>query len=180
MTRRMTVALLANVRSALIFAGGVTISAALIAGSMGSQFTPDQRDGYEAQDEAQDGASPPRERLSKPKTSTVARNTPSRTEQEFFGDFTGFAEDTDLIDDTSGFDPSPQQDASVLLEPAPSFDDGDPDEASDTTTTPSYRPSTVRRSARAPMLDPGDTANPAARKKLLQPGQIKGFKPAEP
>ena len=176
MARRMTVALLANVRSALIFAGGVTISAALIAGSMGSQFTPDQRDGYEVQDEAP----PPRERLSKPRTSTVARNTPSRTEQEFFGDFTGFAEDTDLIDDTSGFDPSPQQDASVLLEPAPSFDDGDLDEASDTTTTPSYRPSPVPRSAPAPIRDPGDTANPAARKKLAQPGQIKGFKPAKP
>ena len=172
----MAVALLANVRSALIFAGGVTITAALLAASMGSQFTPDSREDYEAEEEAPSE----RERVSAKTGPSVARAAPSQTEQEFFGDFTGFAEDADLIDDTSGFDPSPQENASVLLEPPPSLDDGDPEEASEPVSAPTQRTRTVRRSARTPDRDPGSSQSAAPRKKLYKIEDIRGFKKAEP
>ncbi|MEO0589023.1 MAG: hypothetical protein AAFZ11_00535 [Pseudomonadota bacterium] len=168
----MAVAILANIKGALIFAGGVTISAALIAGSMGSQFTPDTRDGYKAEDDAP----AQRERLSKPNRSSVADNPSSPTDQEFFGDFTGFAQDADLIDDTSGFDPSPQEDASVLLEPPPSLDDGDPVESPEARSAPAPRGSPFRAATRAVEPEPGEQDRPVSRKKLKKPEEIAGFK----
>lgn len=171
----MAIALLANIKGALIFAGGVTVAAVLIAGSMGSQFTPQARDGYEAQEDAPEQ----RERLSKPNRPAVAQNTNSTTDEEFFGDFSGFADDTDLIDDTSGFDPTPQKDTSVLLEPAPSFDDGDPAEPSGASSVPARKTSPFGSSTRAVSLETGEKDRPASRQKLANPKEIAGFKKAD-
>lgn len=168
----MAIAILANVKGALIFAGGVTISAALIAGSLGSQFTPQARDGYEAEEDAP----AQRERLSQANRPAVARNTNSTTDQEFFGDFSGFAEDSDLIDDTSGFDPTPQEDTSVLLEPAPSFDDGGAAEPFETRSAPASKASPFRRSTRAFPPDPGERDRSTTRQRLTKPEEIAGFK----
>ena len=170
----MATALLANVKGALIFAGGVTVSAVLIAGSMGSQFTPQARDGYEAQEDAPEQ----RERLSRPNRPAVAQNTNSTTDQEFFGDFSGFAEESDLIDDTSGFDPPPQEDTSVLLEPAPSFDDGDPAEPFEARSAPATRANPFRPSTRAVAPEPGEQDRPVSRRKLADPKDVAGFKKA--
>ena len=171
----MAIAILANVKGALIFAGGVTVSAVLIAGSMGSQFTPQARDGYEAQEDAPEQ----RERLSKPNRTAVAQNTNSTTDQEFFGDFSGFAEESDLIDDTSGFDPTPQNDASVFREPASSSDDGGPAEPYGASSAPASRPSPFRPSTRAVRSEPGERDRPVSRQRLANPEDIAGFKKAE-
>ncbi|MEM6856851.1 MAG: hypothetical protein AAF559_03195 [Pseudomonadota bacterium] len=170
----MAIALLTNVKGALIFAGGVTISAVLIAGSMGSQFTPQARDRYEAQEDAPEQ----RERLSKPDRRAVARDANNTTDQEFFGDFSGFADDTELIDDTSGFDPTPQKDTSVVLEPAPSLGNNEPAESFETRSAPTPSASPFGNSTRAFGAEPGEQDRPVSRKNIKKPEELKGFKKA--
>ncbi|MDY7097293.1 MAG: hypothetical protein SXU28_04060 [Pseudomonadota bacterium] len=96
-------------KGALIFAGGVIACSALVAMSMGSQFTPKSESGYTADR----GVAPP----PVTKTGDSAAPAPQQQQQEaVFGEFAGFADDAELIDDTSGFDPSPGQETAIILD----------------------------------------------------------------
>ncbi|MEM9312835.1 MAG: hypothetical protein AAGA34_15440 [Pseudomonadota bacterium] len=137
---------LANSKNALIFAGGVIACAVLLATTIGSQFTPkDQGEAVEEQDVPRTRtatASPSRRR---PRSTSAS--APSET--EFFGDFEGFADDKALIDDTAGFDPSPSDDSSVILEESPSFEEPDPQSSRSTN-----QPSRLEQEREAPTKRP--------------------------
>ena len=99
---RMAIGVIANSKSALAFAGGVLVSAALIAMSMGSQFTPKAQEDEYAEEEVESSEE------TQESAPTVARNP----KPVVFGDF---GDDTDLIDDTGGFDPTPSAESMVII-----------------------------------------------------------------
>ncbi|MEO1047025.1 MAG: hypothetical protein AAFR32_02915 [Pseudomonadota bacterium] len=106
----MAIGVIANSKSALAFAGGVLVSAALIAMSMGSQFTPKPQDEDYAEEEVES-------------SEEATERAPSRAREAkpvVFGDF---GDDTDLIDDTGGFDPTPSEEPMVIV-PTDVDDDG--------------------------------------------------------
>ena len=102
--------ILGSSKGALIFAGSVIACSVLIAGSMGSQFTPKSQEDY-AQNRAVAAPSD---------TNAKGQNTPVNpvaqpSDNSVFGSFEGFADDTQLIDNTNGFDPTPPSDADIII-----------------------------------------------------------------
>ncbi|MEM6827331.1 MAG: hypothetical protein AAF553_05245 [Pseudomonadota bacterium] len=112
----MAIGVIANSKSALAFAGGVLVSAALIAMSMGSQFTPKAQEDEYAEEEVESSEEEPKRR-------------PTRFQEPAPVSFEDFAADTDLVDDTSGFDPTPPAESSVIIS-----DDSDDDDYGFATT----------------------------------------------
>ena len=114
----MAIGLLANSKSALIFAGGVIGFAVIAATSLGGQFTPGDQSGE-----------PPRAAVPVPAAERVSNPAPSpdsdyadQDDQSVFGDFDGLNDETDLIDDTMGFDTNPGEITSTIID-----DDAGPD-----------------------------------------------------
>ncbi|MEO1729258.1 MAG: hypothetical protein AAFR64_00805 [Pseudomonadota bacterium] len=81
-------------KSTLIFAGGVVACAAIVATSMGSQFVPKPED-INAQE---------REAAAAQKAQSKKKKIASNAGQSAFGNF---ADDSELMDDASGFDTEP-------------------------------------------------------------------------
>ncbi|MDJ0979465.1 MAG: hypothetical protein QNI87_13140 [Erythrobacter sp.] len=101
----MSVPVIATSKSALIFAGGVLVCAAIAAASLGSHFTPEPENDYaenrnvaDEQTQTEPGA---------PGNDTAALP------------LEGFADDSELIDSTNGFDPTPNLDQSVIIDEQP-------------------------------------------------------------
>jgi len=102
--------ILGSSKGALIFAGSVIACSVLIAGSMGSQFTPKSQEDYAqnravaaSSDEKAKGQNTPVNRVAQPSDNSV------------FGSFEGFADDAQLIDNTNGFDPTPPSHADIII-----------------------------------------------------------------
>jgi hypothetical protein len=96
----------ANTKGALIFAGAVIAFAALIGGSMGSQFVPGSAgDDLDVQAAAEEGT--PAESA---EPESEAEPSGFAEEDSVFGEFQGFASDEELIDDTAGFNAGPVDD----------------------------------------------------------------------
>jgi len=98
----MAIGLIANSKSALMFAGGVIVLAVLAAGGLGDRFTP----ATEPVEIAEAGA--PGDRTERAVASTSSQNTASadQDDESVFGEYEGYS-DADLIDNTQGFDPTP-------------------------------------------------------------------------
>ncbi|MEM9086439.1 MAG: hypothetical protein AAGB23_10995 [Pseudomonadota bacterium] len=129
----MAIGVIANSKSALAFAGGVLVSAALIAMSMGSQFTPKPQDEDYAEEEV-DSSEEATER---------APSRPREAKPVVFGDF---GDDTDLIDNTGGFDPTPSEEPMVIV---PTDVDDDGNWASDDSAVVSPPPTRATAASRA-------------------------------
>lgn len=106
--------ILASSRGALIFAGGVIACALIAAVSLGSNFTPKPAD--EAVETSGAGSQANSE-IDDSETQSSEAPQVSQASENVFGDFEGFADDGELIDDTAGFDPTPDDSAIVLAEP---------------------------------------------------------------
>jgi len=92
---------LASSKNALIFAGSVIVCAALMAGSLGKKFTPDPETEEVAQSEVR-SEEPPSE-------APEADESGYESDDAVFEDYGGEFSDSDLIDDTSGFDTTPTE-----------------------------------------------------------------------
>ena len=109
--------------------GGVIACAAIAAVSLGSQFTPKSDGDYlDSRGVAQDHSS-------------VEGGEPAAGSQTTAplaqADLNGFAEDAELIDDTSGFDPSPSSMGDVIV-------------SSDNSSNNGFAEATVKEQPRAP------------------------------
>ena len=110
----MAKGIFASSKSALILAVGVIACSVLAVAGLSSRFTPDQENDYLNERSVYDEASAGTPNgVSKSQVKNQAINTR----------MDGFADDADLIDDTSGFDPAPASNPQPLVS-SPSNDDG--------------------------------------------------------
>ena len=100
----MTNGLLTNSKNTLILAGGVLVCAAIAAATLGSQFIPNSELDYRET----------REVVQENEGATNAAATQS-TPQLADDSLNGFADDSDLIDDTSGIDTTPASKGEVIV-----------------------------------------------------------------
>lgn len=101
----MVIGLIANSKNALIFAGSVIVCAALAAGSLGENFTPDAK-------EEQIAPTDPSAPSPSPSPSQQTVRT-AKADDSVFGDYEGGIDEADLIDDTRGFDTAPTEASAV-------------------------------------------------------------------
>jgi len=154
-------------KSTLIFAGGVVACAAIVAASMGSQFVPKPTDINADEREA---AAAEKAQSKKKKT--------SKSGQSAFGDFAGFADDSELMDNASGFDTEPDfsdlgySDNSLAEGSTSSSDSSD----SGFARAPGPRTSRGTRSANNGGFESNTMKTP--RSQLVPPGKATNFKKA--
>jgi multidrug efflux pump subunit AcrB len=99
--------ILGNSKNTLILAGGVLVCAAIAAATLGSQFIPNSELDYrETREVAQEPGA------SEGSTNAAAAQT---TTQLADGSLNGFADDSELIDDTSGIDTTPATAGEVIV-----------------------------------------------------------------
>lgn len=124
----MAIGLLANSRNALIFAGGVIACAALVAISLGSEFTARTNGSDESEQIARSPEqSPAIADAGAPGGAAEPSDAYDSGAQEpgsVFGEFDSFADDgfsseADLIDTTEGFDPEPSENLTITTDVEP-------------------------------------------------------------
>lgn len=111
----MASGVLANSRNALFFAGGVIAFAAVAALALGDRFTP-QGDGATSGEYQSDQLAGPISNGSDAEEQDASFSDQDADADSVFGDYEGFSDDDELIDDTKGADTSPTDDETATTE----------------------------------------------------------------
>ena len=99
--------LFASSKNALFFAGGIIACAAIAALTLGSQFTPKAESDY-LETRAVTSEGPDGEKSA----NQIALAQPAEPAMD---DLSGFADDSELMDDTNGFDTTPDGEGATIL-----------------------------------------------------------------